>query len=36
MELLKYYKIDMIGKNVVVLGRSNIVGQANIYFNLAK
>ena len=27
MELIKYYKIDMIGKNVVVLGRSNIVGR---------
>lgn len=27
MELLRYYKIDMIGKSVVVLGRSNIVGR---------
>ena len=27
MELIKYYNIDMIGKNVVVLGRSNIVGR---------
>ncbi len=27
MELLKYYGIDMVGKNVVVLGRSNIVGR---------
>ena len=27
MELLKYYQIDIMGKNVVVLGRSNIVGR---------
>lgn len=25
--LLKYYKIDVAGKNVVVIGRSNIVGK---------
>jgi len=27
MELLKYYKIPIAGKHVVVLGRSNIVGR---------
>lgn len=27
MELLKYYQIDTIGKHVVVVGRSNIVGK---------
>ena len=27
MELLKYYNIDVSGKNCVVLGRSNIVGK---------
>ncbi|MBQ8605262.1 MAG: bifunctional methylenetetrahydrofolate dehydrogenase/methenyltetrahydrofolate cyclohydrolase FolD [Clostridia bacterium] len=27
MELLKYYNIDVCGKNCVVLGRSNIVGK---------
>lgn len=27
MELLKYYNIDVAGKNCVVLGRSNIVGK---------
>jgi len=27
MELFKYYKISLSGKNVVVLGRSNIVGK---------
>lgn len=27
MELLKYYDIDVAGKNAVVLGRSNIVGK---------
>ena len=27
MELLKYYKIDVAGKNCVILGRSNIVGK---------
>lgn len=27
MTLLKYYKIDVAGKNVVVIGRSNIVGK---------
>lgn len=27
MELLKFYKIDVAGKNAVVIGRSNIVGK---------
>jgi methylenetetrahydrofolate dehydrogenase (NADP+)/methenyltetrahydrofolate cyclohydrolase len=27
MEILKYYQIDASGKNVVVIGRSNIVGK---------
>jgi methylenetetrahydrofolate dehydrogenase (NADP+)/methenyltetrahydrofolate cyclohydrolase len=27
MEILKYYKIDVSGKSVVVVGRSNIVGK---------
>lgn len=27
MTLLKYYKIDIEGKNVVIIGRSNIVGK---------
>ena len=27
MTLLKYYKIDVAGKNIVVIGRSNIVGK---------
>lgn len=27
IELLKYYKIDIAGKNAVVIGRSNIVGK---------
>ncbi len=27
MELLKYYNIDIAGKNIVVIGRSNIVGK---------
>ncbi|MFA6569716.1 MAG: tetrahydrofolate dehydrogenase/cyclohydrolase catalytic domain-containing protein [Bacteroidota bacterium] len=34
MELFKYYKIDLKGKHVVVLGRSNIVGKpiANLLY----
>jgi len=27
LEILKYYKIDTVGKHVVVIGRSNIVGK---------
>lgn len=27
MELLKYYNIDVAGKNVVIVGRSNLVGR---------
>ena len=27
MEIFKHYQIDLMGKNVVVLGRSNIVGR---------
>ena len=27
MKLLDYYEIDLIGKNIVVIGRSNIVGK---------
>lgn len=35
MELLKYYKIDVVWKNVVIIGRSNIVGKpiANLLIN---
>lgn len=32
MELLKYYKVDLEGKNVVIIGRSNLVGKP--LFNL--
>ena len=32
MELLNYYKIDLEGKNVVIIGRSNLVGKP--LFNL--
>ena len=27
MSLLKYYKVDLMGKNAVVIGRSQIVGK---------
>ncbi len=35
MELLKYYKIDALWKNIVIIGRSNIVGKpiANLLIN---
>lgn len=35
MELLKYYNIDVVWKNVVIIGRSNIVGKpiANLLIN---
>lgn len=35
MELLKYYKIDVAWKNIVIIGRSNIVGKpiANLLIN---
>ena len=35
MEMLKAYSIDLIGKDVVVVGRSNIVGKpmANLMIN---
>lgn len=36
IELLKYYEIDPSGKNVVIVGRSNIVGKplAQLFMNL--
>jgi methylenetetrahydrofolate dehydrogenase (NADP+)/methenyltetrahydrofolate cyclohydrolase len=35
MELCKFYNIDLVGKNVVIIGRSNIVGKpiANLLIN---
>lgn len=35
MEILKKYNIDLVGKDVVVVGRSNIVGKpmANLFIN---
>ncbi|MBW7954593.1 bifunctional 5,10-methylenetetrahydrofolate dehydrogenase/5,10-methenyltetrahydrofolate cyclohydrolase [Candidatus Gracilibacteria bacterium] len=35
LEIFKYYNIDLIGKNIVVVGRSNIVGKpiANMLIN---
>jgi methylenetetrahydrofolate dehydrogenase (NADP+)/methenyltetrahydrofolate cyclohydrolase len=35
MELLKYYNIEVSGKNIVIIGRSNIVGKpiANLLIN---
>lgn len=36
IELLNYYKIDIVGKNIVIIWRSNIVGKpiANLLINL--
>lgn len=36
IKLLNYYKIDIVGKNIVVIGRSNIVGKpiANLLINI--
>ncbi|MEG0826015.1 MAG: bifunctional 5,10-methylenetetrahydrofolate dehydrogenase/5,10-methenyltetrahydrofolate cyclohydrolase [Bacilli bacterium] len=35
IELLKYYKIELLGKNVVIVGRSNLVGKPliNLFLN---
>lgn len=35
LELCRFYKIDLIGKNIVLIGRSNIVGKplANLLIN---
>ncbi|MDD5769480.1 MAG: bifunctional 5,10-methylenetetrahydrofolate dehydrogenase/5,10-methenyltetrahydrofolate cyclohydrolase [Candidatus Gracilibacteria bacterium] len=36
IELCKFYNIDLIGKNIVIIGRSNIVGKplANMLINM--
>lgn len=36
IELLNYYNIEIIGKNIVIIGRSNIVGKpiANLLINI--
>lgn len=35
LTLLSYYNIDLVGKNIVIIGRSNIVGKplANMFIN---
>jgi methylenetetrahydrofolate dehydrogenase (NADP+)/methenyltetrahydrofolate cyclohydrolase len=35
IKLLKYYKIDLVGKNVTIIGRSNLVGKplAQMFIN---